>query len=235
MIAVRRRLRRARDRAGPVDERQGRRRPTATAAKPRPRRPACSPRSTRRRRADNASATVVAGEAVDLDLPARDPEGQPLEYEIVDEPSTGSVQMRDPSPVPTAADVTYTAGEAIGPVTFTYRVKAGRRPVRDRHRHRRRRQRRADRSGRGRWCRASRRSGPTSRRWRARGSRAPSPIDQRVVEELTGEAPKVITTAEQVGDAARRTSSCVSRRNFRIRDQERRLPEGHRCSSTASA
>ena len=38
--------------------------------------------------AGNASATVVAGETVDIDLPARDPEGEPLEYEIVDEPST---------------------------------------------------------------------------------------------------------------------------------------------------
>ena len=75
--------------------------------------------------ADNATATVVAGEAVDIDLPARDPEGEPLEYEIVDEPSTGSVQLRDASPAPTAPDVTYVAGEAVGPVTFTYRVKAG--------------------------------------------------------------------------------------------------------------
>ena len=47
-----------------------------------------SARQTRRRR-------CVAGEAVDIDLPARDPEGEPLEYEIVDAPAKGSVQLRD--------------------------------------------------------------------------------------------------------------------------------------------
>ena len=164
--------------------------------------------------AGNASATVVAGEAVDLDLPARDPEGQPLEYEIVDEPSTGSVQMRDPSPVPTAPDVTYTAGEAIGPVTFTYRVKAGGSQsaaatvtvdV----------TRRADDPGEvvvpGEP--PIKPDQPPVARPRLEGTK---PVDQRVVEELTGVAPKVITKAEQVATLPS-NKSCVSRRNFRIR------------------
>jgi hypothetical protein len=164
--------------------------------------------------ADNASATVVAGEAVDLDLPARDPEGQPQEYEIVDEPSTGTVQMRDPSPAPTAPDITYTAGDSIGPVTFTYRVKAGGSQsatatvtvdV----------TRRADDPGEvvvpgAPPIRPDQR--PVARP-RLQGTK---PVDQSVVEELTGEAPKVITKAEQVATLPS-NKSCVSRRNFRIR------------------
>ena len=164
--------------------------------------------------AGNATATVVAGEAVDIDLPARDPEGAPLEYEIVDEPATGSVQIRDAVPAPTAPDVTYVAGEAVGPVTFTYRVKAGggqsgiatvtvdvkprpddpgevvvpdERPIEP--------------------------DQPPVARPTLEGTK---PVDQRVVEELTGAAPKVITKAEQVATLPS-NKACVSRRNFRIR------------------
>lgn len=73
----------------------------------------------------DATAEVVAGESVDLPLPARDPEDGQLTYEVVDQPAHGTVQLRASSPDPSAPDVTYTAGEATGPVTFTYRVSDG--------------------------------------------------------------------------------------------------------------
>ena len=182
--------------------------------RPRRRRPAWPPRRTRCRARTTRSATVVAGEAVDIDLPARDPEGAPLEYEIVDEPSTGSVQLRDASPAPTAPDVTYVAGEAVGPVTFTYRVKAGggqsgvatvtvdvtRRP-----------------DDPGDVVVPDERPIEPDQPPVARPSReGTKPVDQRVVEELTGAAPAVITKADQVATLPS-TKSCVSRRNFRIR------------------
>jgi hypothetical protein len=164
--------------------------------------------------AENASATVVAGEAVDIDLPARDPEGQPLEYEIVDQPASGSVQMREQSPAPTSPDVTYVAGEETGAVTFTYRAKAG-----------------GGQSGLatvtvdvtprpddpGEVVVPGEPPIAPDQPPVARPSReGTSPVDQRVVEELTGTAPKVITKAEQVATLPS-SRSCVSRRNFRIR------------------
>jgi PKD repeat protein len=164
--------------------------------------------------AENAGAAVVAGEAVDIDLPARDPEGELLEFEIVDQPSSGSVQMREPSPDPTAPDVTYAAGEQTGPVTFTYRVTAG--------------------GGKSSLATVTidvtprpddpgqvvvpheppiQPDQPPVARPAREGA---SPVDQAVVDELTGEAPKVITKAEQVATLPP-ARSCVSRRNFRIR------------------
>ncbi len=68
---------------------------------------------------------MIAGETVDIDLPARDPEGERLEYEIVDAPGRGALQMRAPGDAPETPDVTYLAGEEVGADTFTYRVTDG--------------------------------------------------------------------------------------------------------------
>ena len=165
--------------------------------------------------AGNATATVVAGEAVDLDLPARDPEGAPLEYEIVDEPAHGlgadarPVARRRPRRTSPTSRRTRP-----GPVTFTYRVKAG-----------------GGQSGvatvtvdvkprpddPGEVVVPGERPIEPDQPPVARPTReGAKPVDQRVVEELTGEAPKAITRAEQVATLPS-TKSCVSRRNFRIR------------------
>jgi hypothetical protein len=75
--------------------------------------------------AADAKTTVVAGESVDIPLPATDPEDERLEYELVDQPERGSVQLREPALEPSAPDVTYTATDVAGAVTFTYRVTDG--------------------------------------------------------------------------------------------------------------
>ena len=68
--------------------------PTATAARPRPPSTRVLVPVNGAPTAADASATVVAGESVDIALPASDPEGERLEYEIVDAPEHGRLQMR---------------------------------------------------------------------------------------------------------------------------------------------
>jgi hypothetical protein len=73
--------------------------------------------------ADDATATVMAGESVDLDLPARDPEGEPIAFEIVRRPDHGTVALRAQTGDPLAEDVTYAADPQAGTDSFSYRVK----------------------------------------------------------------------------------------------------------------
>ncbi len=77
--------------------------------------------------ASDATASVRQGETVDVDLPASDPEGDRLSYEIVDEPEHGRVSMRALDPLaPEQPEVTYLAGgDHVGEDTFTYRVSDG--------------------------------------------------------------------------------------------------------------
>ncbi|MDA0167841.1 PKD domain-containing protein [Solirubrobacter taibaiensis] len=75
--------------------------------------------------AADATAQTRVGESVDIALPAADPEGERLHYEVVDQPAKGSLQLRAESLDAGAPDVTYTAGEEEGPVTFSYRVSDG--------------------------------------------------------------------------------------------------------------
>jgi len=67
--------------------------------------------------ADDATASVAAGESVNLSLPAR---GDALEFEIVSRPAHGRVSLREPG---SDADVTYTADNEVGTDSFTYRVR----------------------------------------------------------------------------------------------------------------
>ena len=76
--------------------------PTATAGPPRR-----SPRGSSLPgngvpTADDASAKVLAGADVSLDLPARDPEAESLTYEIVAQPAHGTVSLRAPALDPAA-------------------------------------------------------------------------------------------------------------------------------------
>ncbi len=77
--------------------------------------------------AADAAADVRQGETVDVDLPATDPEGDRLQYEIVDQPEHGT--RLDARARPARAEqpeVTYLAGaEYTGEDTFTYRVSDG--------------------------------------------------------------------------------------------------------------
>jgi hypothetical protein len=93
--------------------------------------------------AADASATVVAGDGVEIDLPARDPDGDRLEYEIVDRPAHGAVALHSDARVP---GVTYVAGEhvGLGAAADRFRRAAGRARVAPGHE--------ADRPARGRGC-----------------------------------------------------------------------------------
>ena len=163
--------------------------------------------------ADDASAAVVAGDAVDIDLPVRDPDGDRLQYEVVAAPEHGTVTLREPGMDPAAPDITYVAGDAAGTERFTYRVSDG--------------------AGYSRTAtvsvdvtarpedvvvdppvtpRAPDPQQPDAPRPSREGSK---PVDQRAVEAATGDAPAV-TKAEQVATLPS-TRKCVSRRNFRIR------------------
>ncbi len=66
--------------------------------------------------AADASATVAAGESVDLALPASG------DVTVVDQPRHGSVQLRATSLDPGAPDVTYVADDVVGADSFTYKV-----------------------------------------------------------------------------------------------------------------
>jgi hypothetical protein len=71
---------------------------------------------------------VRSSEAVDIDLPSRDPEGDRLTYEVVDRPAHGTLALRaaDPLAGPAAPDVTYVAdSDYTGTDTFTYRASDG--------------------------------------------------------------------------------------------------------------
>lgn len=160
--------------------------------------------------AADATATVVAGESVDIPLPATDPEEERLAYEIVDQPARGSLQLREPSVEPSAPDVTYTATDVIGPVTFSYRVSDG-----------------ASRSG----------VATVTVNVTARPDEPvvePKPLDPEVPEpprvSRTGTRPLDPRTVEAITRAAADTTlkaadvftlpsskGCVSRRHFRIR------------------
>ncbi|HEU4842075.1 MAG TPA: PKD domain-containing protein, partial [Ilumatobacteraceae bacterium] len=74
-----------------------------------------------------AKADVRQGETVDVDLPATDPEGDRLAYEIVDQPEHGRISLRALDPLaPEQPEVTYVAGaDYTGEDTFTYRVSDG--------------------------------------------------------------------------------------------------------------
>jgi len=75
--------------------------------------------------AEDATATVAAGEAVDIALPAKDPEGQPLTYTLVTKPEHGVASVRAQEGNPQAADVTYAADPQAGTDHFTYKVSDG--------------------------------------------------------------------------------------------------------------
>ena len=82
-------------------------------------------RGAGRRRRDGERA--AAGETVDVDLPATDPEGDRLSYEIVDEPAHGRVSMRALDPLaPEQPEVTYVAADDVhGEDTFASSVTDG--------------------------------------------------------------------------------------------------------------
>ena len=170
------------------------------------------PRRTRCRARTRRSGTVIAGETVDIDLPARDPESEPLEYEIVDGRSRRAVQMRDPARAPDNAGRHLRRGRGGRPGHVHVPRDRRRRPVAARHGDRGRHTTPGHR--RRQWsCQTSARSSPTSAA-RDRSARAPSPsisARSRSAEERAS-SPTAATYPTLPS-----TKCCVSRRNFRIR------------------
>ena len=104
-------------------------RPTATAARrgDRDARARARQRRADRRRRGRPS---VRRRDVDVDLPATDPEGERLEYEIVDQPEHGTVSMRASTARARAARRDLHRRRRVhGADTFTYRVSRQRGPL----------------------------------------------------------------------------------------------------------
>ena len=171
--------------------------------------------------ADDASAKVLAGADVSLDLPARDPEAEALTYEIVDQPAHGTVSLRAPALDPAAADVTYNADEYIG----------------TRHVHLprlRQRGRVAGRDGHGRRAAAAGRARADHRARRGADRRAGGRGAARLALRRQADRPKIVEAASNTpaeaaaGLTLPSTKTCVSRRKFSIRIKKGAYTPGRR-------
>ena len=172
--------------------------------------------------ADDAAAQVRQGEAVDVDLPAKDPEGDRLAYEIAGAPEHGRVLMREIDPLVPGPEVTYVAdNDYTGPDAFTYRVSDG--------------------PGKSRVATVAvtvkalppadggpvptpgpqppAPEAPSERTPRGPGREGSKPVDQNEVDEVTGSAqgPRGETPAIRQIVTFPSAKRCVSRRRFRIR------------------
>ena len=174
--------------------------------------------------AADATAQVRQGETVDVDLPATDPEGDRLAYEIVDEPAHGRVSMRALDPLaPEQPEVTYLAGdEYTGEDTFTYKVTDGTGssrtatvtvavaplPVEE-----------GGKPGPEPEAEHPAPEAPAEPAPRGPGREGGKPLDQQAVEDATGDVKGAQGAAPAASQIVMLPSSkrCVSRRKFRIR------------------